>query len=187
MRHLAIVAAQAGRDLQLDCFPGWTYEPPLGLGAAVQYAFMARQVLRNDGRATAFEIVWCRDDNTVVVGQLAHDEVGVPRDADPNNNIHSPRSSTLGAGTEMRCVNCLSSLTMSCAISVSAAATSKSLAFVSPVLAKAAMESAFHAGSASSAGWADEMLGISSPETVSPRPRDSSGSPALIKASRKPR
>src|SRR5208282_5913588 len=89
MRHLAIVAAQAGRDFQLDCFSGWTYEPPVGLGAAVQYAFMARQVLRNGGRATAFEIVWRGDDNAVVVSQLAHDEVGVPRDADPNNNVHS--------------------------------------------------------------------------------------------------
>src|SRR5208282_6041632 len=28
-------------------------------------------------------------DAAIVVSQLAHDEVGVPRDADPNNNIHS--------------------------------------------------------------------------------------------------
>ena len=47
VRHLAIVAAQAGRDFQFDCLSG------LGLRAsnwvsraAVQYAFVARQVLR---------------------------------------------------------------------------------------------------------------------------------------------
>jgi hypothetical protein len=34
MRHLAIVAAQAGRDFQLDCFSGWTHESPVRFGAA---------------------------------------------------------------------------------------------------------------------------------------------------------
>ena len=49
MRHLAIVAPQAGRDFQFGRFAGWAYEPPLGLGTAVQYAFMSVQVLWTAG------------------------------------------------------------------------------------------------------------------------------------------
>ena len=49
---------------------------------------MAQQIFGNGRRATAFEIVWRGDYNAIVVGQLAHDEVGVPQNADPNNNVH---------------------------------------------------------------------------------------------------
>ena len=88
MRHLAIIAAQTGRDLQLDCFSGWTQEPPVTFAAAVEQAFMTQQILGNGRRTTAFEIVGRSDNNAIVVGQLAHDEVGVPQNADPNNNVH---------------------------------------------------------------------------------------------------
>jgi len=50
---------------------------------------MTRQVLGRDRRPAAFEIVRRGDDNAIVVGQLTHDEVGILRSPDPNNNIHA--------------------------------------------------------------------------------------------------
>ena len=88
MRHLAVVAAQAGRDLQLDCFSDWTHEFPVTFAAAVEQAFITQQISGNGRRATAFEIFGRSDNNAIVVGQLAHDEVGGPQNADPNNNVH---------------------------------------------------------------------------------------------------
>ena len=88
MRHLAIIAAQTGRDFQLDSFSSGTHQSPVMFGAAVEQAFMTQQILGNGRCAAAFEIVWRGDNNAIVVGQLAHDKVGVPQNADPNNNVH---------------------------------------------------------------------------------------------------
>ena len=50
---------------------------------------MTRKVLGHDGRPASFEIVRRGDDNAIVVGQLAHDKVGILRSPDPNDNIHA--------------------------------------------------------------------------------------------------
>jgi hypothetical protein len=69
VRHLAIVAAQAGRDFQFDCFPAGPTS--LHWVSALRCKLHGASGLRNGGRATAFDIVRRGDDNAVVVGQLA--------------------------------------------------------------------------------------------------------------------
>jgi len=57
---------------------------------------MTQQILTNGTRSMAFEIVARGDDNAIVGGQLANDQVGVPQSADPNNNVDQLRERSVG-------------------------------------------------------------------------------------------
>src|SRR5260370_21834528 len=89
VRALAIVTPQPGSGPDVGHRPSWAHQTPGGADAAVLQTVVIFQFSGGHGRAPALEIVRRTDNDAVVVDQLPHDQPGVLRGANPNDDIHA--------------------------------------------------------------------------------------------------